>query len=285
MDRIASLLRNSRCFSILAAAFFVTLLALQPGFAEQNGALLPDTTAAAVEAGVSPAAAATSIRPFSKVAVGVTFGLMGPGIEVATPISRRTNLRVDGSFFSYNVSSFTADNANYSGNLKLRDIRTSYDFFPFHGSFRLSAGVELYNQVNINANANVAADNNLTLNSVDYYSNPANPLQANASLVYGNKVAPTFSFGWGNAIPRSKRHWAFPIEIGAAYTGTPKFGLNVQGTGCLEVTCETPGAVPVSPQTDPTFQSNLNAQIAKVKNDLNPAKFYPIINAGLTYKF
>ena len=62
-------------------------------------------------------------------------------------------------------------------------------------------------------------------------------LGANAKLVYGNKVAPTFTFGWGNAIPRSGRHFAFPVEIGAAYTGTPQFTLNVAGNGCASSPC------------------------------------------------
>ncbi len=57
-------------------------------------------------------------------------------------------------------------------------------------------------------------------------------MRANASLVYGNKVAPTFTFGWGNAIPRSRRHFSFPVEIGAAYTGTPAFDLTESGNGC-----------------------------------------------------
>ena len=272
--------RNSRRFSVLAVALFVTLLALQSGYAASPNA------SAAIEEGAVPATPSESIRPFSKIAIGVNIGLMGPGVEVATPLTRRTNLRVDGSFFNYNLSNYNADNVNYSGNLRFRDVRTSLDFFPFHGSFRLSAGVALYNQANVNATANVAADSNITLNSTDYYSYGANPLQANASLVYGNKVAPTFSFGWGNVIPRSGRHFSFPLEIGAAYTGTPKFNLGVQGTGCMNAACGTPGAsAPVSPQTDSTFQYNLNQQIATVKSDLQPAKFYPIINFGMSYKF
>jgi hypothetical protein len=283
MDRIANLPRKSRHFSVLALAFFVTLLAL-PGYSEQNA--LPDASAAAIEAGAAPAAPSTSIRPFSKLAIGVNIGLMGPGVEVATPLTRRTNLRVDGNFFSYNLSGFNADNVNYSGDLKLRDVRTSLDFFPFHGRFRLSAGVELYNELNVAANAKVATGNSVTLNSTDYYSGASVPMQANATLDYGNKVAPTFSFGWGNAIPRSNHHFAFPVEIGAAYTGVPKFGLNVLGNGCAGGPCGTPGASPETPISNaPGFTDNLNAQIAKVKSDLSPARFYPILNFGVTYKF
>jgi len=277
MDQIANLPRKSRSFSVFAVAFFVTLLALQPGYSEQNSAL-PDT-AAAVEAGTAPVAANASIRPFSKLAIGVTFGLLGPGVEVATPISNRTNLRVDGSFFTYNISNITQDGVTYGGNLKLRDVRASYDFFPFHGSFRISGGVEVYNQLNIAATGNVAVGQTVTFNSQDYLVQ--SPLQGTASLVYGNKVAPTFTFGWGNAIPRSGHHFAFPVEIGAAYTGTPKFDLAMNsGSVCVAGTEECGSVNSVD-----NFQSNLTAQKNKIINDLKPARFYPIINAGVTYKF
>jgi hypothetical protein len=34
-----------------------------------------------------------------------------------------------------------------------------------------------------------------------------------------------------------------------------------------------------------TLNTNLQAQIAKYQNDLNPLRFYPIISIGLAYSF
>ncbi len=275
MDCIANPPRKSR-FSILAIAFFITLFALQPGYSEENAAsALP-----AIETGTAPRPVTGTYRPFSKIAVGVTIGTFGPGLELATPLSRRTNLRVDGSFFNYDLA-LSQNGVNYNGNLNLREIRASYDFFPFHGGFRLSGGVAVYNHFNVAANATVPAGSTVTLNDVDYYSSATDPLHGNASLVFGRKVAPTFTFGWGNVIPRSGRHLAFPVEIGAAYTGTPTFALNMAGTACVE--SSTTGCAPAS--TDPGFQSNLTAERNKVKNDLQPLRVYPILNAGVSYRF
>jgi len=277
MERIAPLPQKSRLGSVFAVVCFVTLLALQPGYSENSAALEP------AAAKISSAPASTSYPPFSKIAVGVTLGTFGPGLEVVTPLSRRTNLRVDGSFFNYDLS-LSQDSVNYNASLRVREARASYDFFPFHGSFRLSGGVAVYNGFNIAANATLPAGSKISLNSVDYYSSGgSNALQANASLAYGNKVAPTFTFGWGNAIPRSGRHFAFPIEIGAAYTDVPTFKLNATGTGCAGAPCTT-GSTVIS-ATDPVFQSNLTAQRNKIINDLKPARFYPILNGGVTYRF
>ncbi len=274
-----TLSRKTSRFSVLAVAFFVTILALQPGYSEQNSAS-PDA-AAAIEPGTAPVASNASFGPFSKIAIGVTFGLLGPGVEVATPLTRRTNLRVDGSFFQYSLSpsTFTENGVNYGGNLNLRDVRASYDFFPFHGSFRLSGGVEVYNRINVNATGTVDVGQTVTFNHQDYLVQ--SPLLGNASLIYGNKVAPTFSFGWGNAIPRSGRHFAFPVEIGAAYTGMPKFNLAMTSGSVCEAGTTVCGPV----GTVDNFQANVTTQKNKIINDLNSARFYPILNAGVTYRF
>lgn len=277
MDRVANPSRISRRFTVLALAIFVTLLALQPGYSETSAS--PD--AAAVESAPAPVGAGVSTRPFSKIAIGVTVGTVGPGVEIATPISSRTNLRVDGGFFNYTLPSINADGVNYGGNLKLREARVSYDFFPFHGSFRLSAGAEVYNNFNAAANGTVNIGQTVTFNTQNY--TVSSPLQGTASLVYGNKVAPTFSFGWGNAIPRSRRHFAFPVEIGAAYRGEPSFNIAMNsGSACTTTAPIACGTV----TSLPGFQTNLTAQKNKIINEyFQYARFYPILNAGVTYKF
>jgi len=221
-----------------------------------------------------------STGPFSHVAMGVTAGSLGAGVEMVTTISRRTNLRLDGDFFNYSQN-LTQDGVGYNANLRLRDYRASYDFFPFHGAFRISGGFAAYNQFNVSAVASVPAGNTITLNSVDYYSSATDPLHGSATIAYPNKYAPTATIGWGNAIPRSGRHLAFPVEIGAAFTGTPTFTLNMAGSACATTdpsTCQT-----VTTYSD--FQTHLTAERNKVNNDIAPLRVYPIINFGVTYRF
>jgi hypothetical protein len=275
MDCTANLPRKSCRFNIVAIFLFITFLALQPGYSEQSGAV-PEPALLST----APVAARISARPFSKIAVGVTAGTLGVGLEVATPLSRRTNLRVDSHFFNY-AQTLSQDGVSYSGTLRLRDFRASYDFYPFGGSFRLSGGVAVYNQFNVRAATSVPSNQTITLNDVDYYSSASDPLRGNATVAFGHKVAPTLTLGWGNAIPRSGRHLAFPVEIGAAFTGTPTFDLAMIGSGC-----ETQDAATCQPiATNAGFQSNLNAERKKISNDIEPLRFYPILNVGVTYRF
>jgi hypothetical protein len=279
MDCITNRALKSRRLSVLAVVFFVTLLALQPGYSESN----PTAPDAASEAGTAPATVFRPFPAFSRLAVGLTLGTFGPGVELATPLSPLTNLRVDASFLNLDLSTGRYG-VNYNGTVSIRELRASYDFFPFNGSFRLSAGVAAYNHLNVGGTGTVADNKAIYLNSADYFTSAVSPMLSKVTLAYQNKVAPTFTFGWGNAIPRSGRRFAFPVEIGAAYAGTPQFTLNMTGNACAGAPCTT--ANPGTPVGSlPGFTTNLNAQRAKIVNDLALARFYPILNCGFTYRF
>jgi hypothetical protein len=276
MESIATLPGKSRLRRTLAVTLFLSCLALQPGFSEPASIAPQNTIVETPLSGPSP-----FYKPFSKIAVGVNFGSLGPAIQAVTPLTRRTNLRFDGSFFNYNLS-LTQNGVQYNGSLEIRNARASYDFYPFGGSFRISAGAALYNQLNLGANGSVSPGNTVTLNDVDYYSSATNPMHGSASFAYGRKVAPTLTLGWGNAIPRSGRHFAFPFEFGAAFTGTPTVNLNFAGSACTSPTDSTTcGNV----TTFDGFQSNLAAQRQKIVNDVAPLRVYPILNMGVSYRF
>ena len=177
-------------------------------------------------------------------------------MEVATPLSTRTNLRVDGSFFSGGIPVITRSGFDIGVNLKLRDIRASYDLFPFYGNFRLSAGVEFYNRFNATAVISASPGADFGLGNNDFYSSAKNPLAGTASLAFPTKVAPTLTFGWGNAIPRSGRHFAFPVEIGAAFNGAPKFNLAMNPNSSV---CNAGGKNCQVVANDPQFSANVFA--------------------------
>ena len=92
--------------------------------------------------------------------------------------------------------------------------------------------------------------------------------------------------GWGNMISRRGGHWSFPFELGAIFTGVPTLGMTLNGDACLTAQdAASNGATCVNMATNATAQSNLNAQIAKYKNDLNPLQVYPILSFGVGYNF
>ena len=92
--------------------------------------------------------AATSIRPFSSVGIGAKFSLLGIGVEGATPLTSRTNLRGGVNLFGYSTT-FSSDGINYAATLQLRSIDALLDWYPFRGSFHVSPGAMLYNGMSL----------------------------------------------------------------------------------------------------------------------------------------
>jgi hypothetical protein len=223
------------------------------------------------------------IGPFSRLALGGGVSPLGINMQVAVNANRYINLRGVGNMFNYTVNNISTNGLNINGKLNFATAGASVDFYPFpnHG-FRLSPGALFYNQNAVTAGMTVAGSTSFTLNSVTYYASSTNPIVGTGGLGL-NSRNPTFTMttGWGNMIPRRGGHWSFPFEIGAAFVGAPTLNMaltsgqacNAQGQNCVNVA------------TDPTVQANLQAQIAKYRNDINPFQYYPIISFGTAYNF
>lgn len=219
----------------------------------------------------------TSSKPFSAVGLELKVGIGGVGFDVATPLARHFNLRAGASFFNYALTS--SDNGiNYTGTLKLQSADASLDYYPFHGTFRLSPGVAFSNQNHVNASAVVPGGQSFTLNDTDYTSDPADPVTGTGYLELGEKVAPSFTLGWGNMIPRHGGHWSVPFEIGFKYIQQPTVKLMLAGSACQDGVCSNVA-------TDPETQSNVQGEENTLNKDLSPLRFFPIVSIGVSYKF
>ena len=93
--------------------------------------------------------------------------------------------------------------------------------------------------------------------------------------------------GWGNMIPRKRGgHISFPFELGAAFTGVPTLAMTLSGNACTnEADVAINGPSCVNMATNAQAQSDLAAQLAKWRSDLNPLQVYPILSFGIAYDF
>jgi hypothetical protein len=138
-----------------------------------------------------------------------------------------------------------------------------------------------------------AGGTSFTFNDVTYYSANANaatgatPLNANGTLgLNTTKPAFTLTTGWGNTIPQKGGHWSFPAEVGVAFTGAPAVNVTLSGWACQDQAQTECGNVQdTSNATAQDIQTNLAAQVAKWKNNLNPLKTYPVASFGVAYSF
>jgi hypothetical protein len=248
-------------------------ITLSPDSNAGGAADLPAAPAGPAAADPAPVNAEGSRR----VGVGVKLSLLGIGGEAAVALTKRINVRGGGNFFNYSRG-FSKDGINYAAQLDFRSAEAHLDFFPFAGSFHLSPGMLFYNDNHIAATATVGAGQSFTLGGASYSSSGANPVTGTASLGF-NKVAPSFLIGFGNLIPRNRRRFSLSTEFGVAYTGAPKASLALQGTACSSFgPC-------VNAATDPTVQSNVQSEVAKVNHDVSVVKIYPIASVGFAVNF
>jgi hypothetical protein len=227
------------------------------------------------------AESAATVAPFSAVALGSHVGIGGIGFDLATPLAKRFNIRGGSDFFSYSTS-FQEEGANVAANLRLRSGHASLDWFPFGGRFRVSPLLVFANNNQATATAVVPAGSTVSLNGQNYISSTTDPLHGGGSVDF-RKFSPGLSLGFGDIIPRTGRHFSFPVEVGFYYAGQPGLKVNFTGSACDPTEPAAIGCQSVN--QDASFQQNLKAFIARNNHNLSYASFFPIFSIGVGYRF
>jgi hypothetical protein len=234
-----------------------------------------------VRATASTPALPRNYPPFSRVGIGLYAGLGGAGVDLATPVSRKFNLRAGAEYFSYSTT-FQDQGANVAIQLRMQSGHASLDWFPFSGRFRLRPVVVFANDNRARATAVVLPGSSITLNGQNYISSPTDPLHGAGSVDF-RKASPGFSLGWGNIVPRTSGHFSFPVEAGFYYVGQP--GLEVSFTGSACDPTQPPAIGCESVNQDAGFQQSLSQFIAHNNHNLSYATFLPIFRFGFGYSF
>jgi len=223
------------------------------------------------------------LKPFSRLAVGVGISPLGVNIAATTNINQHLNLRGTGNVFKYSVNNIDTNGIQANANLNFSSAGVSVDYYPFpHHGLRLSPGLLFYNHNGLSGIITEQGGGSFTLNHDTYFSSMSNPVAGTANVGFNSRnPAFTITTGWGNVIPRRGGHLSFPFEIGIALVGAPTVNAalvsgqvcNAGGTGCTNAA------------TDQALQTDLQAQVATWKKDLNVVQFYPIISVGVAYNF
>ena len=235
---------------------------------------------------VQPLAAETTsgaiaARSSRRIGVDVHVGINGIGGDVALAIAPHFNVRMGGELFGY-TTSFQEEGANVNATLRLGGGRAALDWFPFHHGFHVSPMLVFLNQTNVRATVIVPAGESISLDNGDYVSSNADPLHGSASIGVW-KTSPGLTIGYGNIIPRSGKHFSFPVEVGFYYIGQPTLKVDFSGSACDPSEPQPLGCQPV--QQDAGFQHDLAAFIRRNNNNLSYASFFPVASFGVGYSF
>ncbi len=193
--------------------------------------------------------------------VDVKAGTLGLGVEGEYALNSYLGARLGVNYFKYNYDD-TTDEINYDLTLNLRTFSALVDVHPFEGSFRLTAGA-YYNGNKLDATATSATT--YTVGDHEYSSAELGTMTGEIDF---RKISPYLGLGWDTSF--GKDHgFGFYCDLGALFQGSPDATLTATGTMA----------------NDPTFKSDLAIEKAKLQDDLDSFKIYPVISLGMAYRF
>lgn len=242
-------------------------------------------------AGLLAASAAASAQeaapPSDKTTVGVSLDvsvLLGIGLSVGTSLGDHFNAR--GLYHGYTYSKEIEDEGgNYDGEFKLSTFGAMFDYHPFEGAFRITAGL-MSNGNKISLKGIASSTSEFEVGDCTYVSSASDPLFVNGNVDF-NSTAPYLGFGWGGNMNAAPGFYGI-FDIGVMLSGSPKADLNAggsaraktgQASSCGDSTTDRPV------NQFPEFQQEL----ADAENDANEEskdfKLWPNISFGIGWRF
>ena len=227
---------------------------------------------------VAPAAFA-QVKIQSRPALDVTFSVssLGWGVQAARPLPHRSDIRGGFNFYNYDTT-ITDDGADYTTDVRLRSVNVQFDKYLWAGFFA-SGGALVWNGNHGDAKVSVPGGQSFSLGNVTYFSNAANPVHGDSTVTF-HKFAPLLSLGYGNLT--SKGHFAYTVEAGVAFHGTPEATLSLVGSACIPTSV---GSLCQDIATNTGIQNDVAAQRQKINDDISDLKYYPILQFSIGYKF
>jgi hypothetical protein len=205
---------------------------------------------------------------FAGPAVGVTVGTTGLGANVNVPLLPILGVRIGYSGFVYHHDINQTD-VDYAGRLRFAEASGLLDWYVLAGGFRLTAGVYGGNsRVDVTGRPH---DGTYTINGTTYNASQVGTVSGR--LKFGDSVKPYVGLGWGN--PFRGGPLTFTFDLGAIYGGTPTVDLSAQ--------CG-PAAPPGSAACT-QVQNSLASERAQLASDVTVAKWYPVVNLGVAFRF
>lgn len=241
---------------------------------------------------------------FSRVAVGADISPLGIGIKSGTILTETIDVRLQGDFFNYSGKFGSIDQVEeVGGSLHLNGLQTMVDFYPKNSIFRVSGGLQLWNGNEISAFGTEKGGTSFEISScpqpggdcskdqyktVTYWSSSLDPVSATADVnLHPHQPAFLLTGGFGRYIPRSERHWSFPIEFGVLFMGNPTIKLAASGSVCTNAAqTNCTDVSDTSTALGQQFQADLAAEQTKIqKNALDHVSIWPIFSYGFMYSF
>ena len=203
----------------------------------------------------------------SSTAFSLDLGSTGIGAylshRVASNVSARVGLHyLKGSFDD------TVNAVDYEVTLKLLNVDLLADWYPIaDSSFHLTGGA-IYDGNEAHYRNKPVSNGVFTINGSQYSAAQFGVLNGGAEF---RKLAPYVGIGWGDALAGAPG-WHFTSDIGAFYQG--RGNVTLASTGCVgnAVVCQA-------------LARDVAAERSRLEADNATPRFFPVLRAGVSYRF
>jgi hypothetical protein len=203
-----------------------------------------------------------SSMSLADTSLGLRVGTLGGGVELAHAFTEKLGFRVSANGLNYDTSE-TRESIDYDAKFKLESAQLLLDWFPFSNNFRVSAG-GMYNGNKFTLDGKPSAGGTYTINGTSYAASEIGALNGKVDF---RKSAPYVGLGYGRPIGKGLQ---FAADLGVMFQGAPRTTLNARcgaTVNCAQI------------------QSDVAAEQAKLDDDLQKFKYYPVVSIGLAYRF
>lgn len=213
-----------------------------------------------------------------EVAVGARASTLGIGLEAATGLSPKWDVRAVVNGFNYSQNFDDDQDNEYDAKLKLFTLGALADYHPFGGTFRLTGGA-LANGFKVTAKTKNAQTFDYETDDFRYQGSGT----ADAKFDFPS-LAPYLGLGWGRPIKPEGNVW-FSFDAGVMFQGSLKADLNIRGSGTVTDKSTGQSRPTGNFEDDPTVQQDIATYENQLEDDAKEFKYWPVIGIGLGYKF
>ena len=202
-----------------------------------------------------------------RFAIGAIAGTSGIGISATFKINDYINMRALHGQLDISES-FEEDDINYDGDFEVKMSGVMLDFYPFKGTFRLSAGY-FKNGNDLTAVAEPGANGTVEIDDFEYDITG----ESLGAAVSWDGSAPYLGLGWGNAFGEGS-NWTVTFDLGVLFSGAPYATLSASD-----------GLFTQALNAGRDLNDDIAAEEASLNDDLNDYDIYPVVQLGLSYTF
>ncbi len=194
-------------------------------------------------------------------ALDLQAGTLGGGLGLTFGVNRSLDVRA-----GFNVANAertaTLGGISYDGQLKFQTVGALADWYPFQGSFHLSAGL-FYNDNKVNLTATPGAGGTYTINGNTYSAAQVGTL---TGAIGFNKTSPYGGLGFGN--PMRGGPWSVMLDLGVLYQGSPQVTLSASGE-----------------RANPQVATVVSSAAQTAQSDIADYRWWPLVQLNLAYRF